>query len=337
MKSWTTLLALALLGASVASAQIVIPKPAPPVLVAPAGGSTLRGQAMAATSFQVKWNQWGVIGSTQQPLPTFFAVCVKPASQAANCSFTPAHFVPTGSIPSVRLFNGLVHSGYQYTLSLPVAGTSIADSLLDIDLTLSVGACRGAGASACSFSPASALYLSARDLRATTISPDHTSTQAVYEHKFRNEGSTEIPNVPFIVSVNEWQALINSMAQCRIDVTAGDVRMNPNVIVFLDSGDGYFMPDYWRIFPTGSPPPPAKVVGMHVWNGGFNIWGANLQFASALPAGLAGQTDYSFPVPGSERAKGFITYTFADSTHLVREFDEANNRRAACNVVPAPN
>ncbi len=337
MKSWKFLPTLALLWATAASAQVItLPKPFPPAVVTPASGATLRGEASARTSLQVTWNHWQVLHTPQQPMPTHFVVCLRPASQMANCSFAPADFVPVGSFQPTRLFSGLVHAGYQYTLSLPLAGMTISDALLDIDLNLSVGACRGPGASTCSFSASSAVFLSARDLRAVNVSSVHTSANAVYQHKFKNEGSTDIPgvpNIPIKVAVNEWQALLNANNQCLLDVNHRDVRLDPNVIVFVVTGDGYWMPDYQRLLAQGATLP--KVVGMHRWTGGGNVPGAVLSFGLSLPHSRTGQVDFSFVLPQALRPRGYITYTYVDSTNVVREFDESNNRRAECDVVPA--
>jgi hypothetical protein len=321
-----------LLGPPAVHAQIVLPKPAAPVLVAPASGATLPGQASGATHLQVQWNQWGVISSPQQPLPTFFVVCLKPASQA-SCNFAASDFQPVGSVSSTRLFNGLTLSGYQYTLALPVAGAPISDALLDVDLTLSVGACRGAGASACSFSAPRPIFLSARDLKPGNVSDGSSNaTHAVYEHEFENLGTTAIPDTPLMmVKVIEWEALLNSSAQCRLDFNAADLVDNPNALLFMEDGSGRWIVDFPKKGKkrdvTGT------VVGIHLWNGGFNIVSDVLPFGMSLMPGRAGSVTKSIAVSAMQRPRGYINVTWVDDTSVVREFDETNNSRAECNVV----
>jgi len=332
MKFLFAFLALASLVSSATFAQIVLPKPAAPVVVSPAVGATLLGSAMGATSLQLQWNQWGVISSPQQPLPTFFVVCLKPASQA-NCTFVASEFQPVGSVPSTRLYNGLTLAGYQYTLALPLAGAPISDALLDVDLTLSVGACRGGGASACSFSAPRALFLSARDLKPGNVSDGRSNaTDAVYEHEFENLGTTAIPDTPLMkVKVIEWEALLNSSSQCRLDYNAADLIDNPNAILFMSDGSGRWIVDFPKKGKkrevTGT------VVGIHLWNGGFNIVSDVLPFGMTLMPGRTGSVTESIPVSAMQRPRGYINVTWVDDTNVVREFDETNNSRAECNVV----
>jgi len=335
MKGLKFILPLALFGASAASAQrFVPPRPVAPALVSPAGGATMRGEAGSATAFQVKFNHWQILNAPQQPMPTHFVVCLKPASQAANCGFAPADFVGVGSLPQpTRLFNGLVHSGYQYTLSLPAIGTTINDGLLDVDLTLSVGACSSAAAIACNFSPESALFLSARDLKPGNVSDGFsTMANAVFDHEFDNLGSTAIPDMPLVViQVIEWQAQLNANEQCRTDLNHADFIDNPNAILFTDDGTGRWIVDLPK--KSGKRVVTGTVVGIHLWNGGAGVFADSLPFGRTLNPGGTGSVQKIVSVPNAQRPRGYINVTWTDQTGVVREFDETNNSRAECSVV----
>jgi hypothetical protein len=339
MRHRTVFLLAALALSCVARAQlIIISNPTPPALVSPQVDATVKGIRNVAgpgntTTLAVSWIEYGILSTLQQPLPSHFVVCVKLASQAQNCAFAPADFKSVGSLDSSKVYNSSWQFvGYQYKYTLPAG--SLTDNSHDEAATWSVGACRGAVASLCSFSAPRALWISTRDLNANHIADRPTSTNAVFVAESMNGGTSTIPSLPFNTSVIAWEALRDPVTgKCRIDIDAMDVQNDPNVIVIMDDGNGQFMVGLPMV--NGHRKPPVKVIGMHRWNGGFNVPGVTAPFGMSLPSGLVAEAaTLSFMLRQADRPKAYAVTMRADTTNAVREFDENNNSGAACKAVP---
>jgi hypothetical protein len=318
--------------------RIIIPNPAPPVLGSPQVDATVKGMANVpgpgnTTTLPFTWIEYGILNTPSQPLPSHFVVCVKLSSQAQNCAFAPGDFKTVGSLASSKVYNAnwqLV--GYQYKYTLPAG--SIADNLHDFALNWSVGACRGAAVSACSFSAPRALWISTVDLNANHIADESTATHAVFVAESMNGGTTTIPSLPFNTNMFAWEALRDlGTGRCRIDIDSMDVQNDPDVIVIMDDGNGRFMVDL--PMENGRRKPPVKVIGMHRWNGGFNVHGVTAPFGMSLPSGLVAEAaTLSFELLPADHPKAYAVTMRADTSYVVREFDENNNSGAACKAVP---
>jgi len=331
-------LAVALLASKFAAAQIVLPpvNPVPtPSLVSPAIDATVRGDAPNATTLKLSWIENGVFPTFTNPLPAYFVVCLKPATQAA-CTFAPADYYAVGAIPSSPAWNGSQVVGYRYTLTLPAG--KIPDTLLDVASDWSVGACRSATVSSCRFSAPRALWISAVDLNAIRSTPPYgarfsdvsTTTNAVYIAQPRNDGTRTIFNVGFHSRANAWDALIDSNYRCRIDIDSPDVRQDPDILVFMNNGFTAWVTTLPIV--NGRRTAPTDVVGMYrAPNHLLITWPAQNRFAFDLPPGRAGDAvTLNFAVPAAPRPRGFILTVQVDDTNLVREYDESNNLSAVC-------
>jgi len=329
-----TLFLIAALSWSAAQAQIVFPPAAPlptPVPISPASGATLKGSSPNLTAIQFRWSENGVFSTPTQPLPSHFVLCIKPTAGAA-CTFAPANFLPVGSLTSSALFNNGHAIGWQYTYTTPAG--SIVDSLLNVDATWSVGACRNAVATNCVFSAARPLYISSVDLSPFNISNDSTSTNAVFTAKANNNGSTTVPSIPFKSVIFAWDAIVNpATGRCEKNINRADLINNADVLVFMDNGANRWL----TTLPMsgGSRVAPALVVGMAFFNNGLGVRGDEDEFGPSLPGGAVGDVaKISFPLPAAQRPKPFVVTMRPDSTYLVREYDEDNNPGAGCEYVP---
>ncbi|HYJ42538.1 MAG TPA: hypothetical protein VEW08_17235 [Steroidobacteraceae bacterium] len=331
------LLVVALTLPSAASAQIVFPPSAllpTPVLSTPAAGATVKGEVPALTTVRFAWVEYGLFSTPSQPLPTHFLVCVKLASQAANCTFGPADFLPVGALPHVTVYDGSLAIGYRYTYDMPAG--SIADSLLNVDTNWAVGACRNAVAANCVFSAPRPLWMSTLDLNAQNIADDSSSTHAIFRAQTRNGGSTNLASIPPVeTSIFAWDAVKDPVtSQCRTDIDSPDVRNDPDIIVIMDNGATRWIQTLPII--NGVRTAPVLVVGMHRWNKGLTVRGEEDFLQYDLPPGGISQnaTTLSFELPKAQRPKPFVVTMTADRNGAVKEFDENNNSGAACESVP---
>lgn len=320
-----------------AFAQIIFPPSAPvptPVPSAPAAGATVMGMAPGLTTLTLSWIEYGLFSSPRQPLPTHFVVCVKLASQAANCTFGPADFKPVGMLPNTPFYNGTQAVGYRYTYNMPAG--SIADNLLNVNTTWAVGACRNAVAANCVFSAPRPLWISALDLNGQNISNISSATHAIFKAQTKNGGSTDIHSSLMIeTSILAWDALRNPMTgTCRIDINSMDVRDDPDVIVITNDGVARWI----RTLPivNGVRTAPVLVVGMHRWDRGLTVRGYEDFLQYDLPPGGISENAVTlkFELPQAQRPKPFVVTMRADSNEVVKEFDEKNNRAASCEYVP---
>lgn len=318
-------------------AQIVFPPSAPlptPVLSAPAAGATVKGEVPALTTVQFSWVEHGLFSTPGQPLPTHFVLCVKLASQVANCTFGPADFLPAGTVPRTTVFSGSQAIGYRYTYGMPAG--SIADNLMNVDTTWTVGACRNAVAANCVFPPTRPLWISTLDLNAQNIADDSSSTRAIFRAQTRNGGSTTLASIPAVeTSILAWDALKDpATLRCRTDINSPDVRNDADIIVIMDNGVARWMQTLPII--NGVRTAPVQVIGMHQWNKGLNVRGEEDFLQYDLPPGgiTENATTLSFDLPKALRPKPFIVTMTADRNGVVREFDENNNSGAACEYVP---
>ena len=111
------------------------------------------------------------------------------------------------------------------------------------------------------------------------------------------------------------------------------VQNDPNVIVIMDDGNGLFMNGIPMV--NGMRKPPVKAIGMHRWNGGFNVRGSTQPLMTSVPSGrVVEAATLSFQLLRADRPKAYAITMRADTTNTVREFDENNNSGAACKAVP---
>jgi hypothetical protein len=331
----TRLRALAgLLGAlgltTLAHAQFgeIKPPPAAPTNVVPATGSTLEGRTGGATMLNaVSWTQFFPTGPGPflNPPATHFLVCMDSYSGAPPpCTIATADFTETIASPSTLLFR----NGNQFTL---VTLRAIADADLNTPYRVTVVACSSLFDRSCR-GTASDVYYSARNIVAAGAGDNGLFTTAInwaIDARASNPGTTAVPGFSGRLDLFEVLGFGNPGRDCRRDVDAADVRMDPTLLAIDEFGTMTPLPALNR--PAGSYVGP-RIAGIFRM-GSFNVAGAFMTSNPSLPASLTtarGVGMVSFGIPSTGLQRTFVVLTRFDTTDAVREYNETDNSSAKC-------
>jgi len=312
-------LALAGLGAtSIASAQIVFPKPAAPAAVLPANGSLERAASPNLTQLAFRWNQSGAFGTPSQPLPTQFVICLMRAGDPP-CAYPGTFLVPaTGGTP---IYNNLQVVGYAYNYT----AQNIADTFIDRALTWAMGSCVGAR---CSYTTTSrSLWLTSKELYAIDVQESFNSGPASGQFEITaqgdNRGSTAsgTTSTEFVM----WGVYNDGPGRCLTNPNRPGLNNADEVI----TNNGSQIP-LGMLGPPGARVAPANTIAIRPAGGSVDY--TIIADSQSLPAGaMSGNlATWRKPFPAVTLPVSYVVRIYVDSSNVLRELNESDNWRAEC-------
>ncbi len=357
---WTRLAAALLLAMPVAAQIPLIVAPATPTNTAPnTWVQRADHNAPIPVTADLQWTG-PVAGSLVQPLASFFAICVYPATATTTCtwmnktwsapasggnglSFTYLYGPPpppqTGSPLSPRAPLAI---GIRYTYRPSV---SLAPGFLNTPLKWRVGACapnsQVVGGMQCSFSAAKDLHFTSIDLVASNADlGDSTPTNLNVEVRAINPGPRDAPAGPFNVRVRIWSAVTeiasNGARLCRTDWNIPSILSNPtNFVVIFGKTEPILLQDILAGVPYDRN--DVVTVAKRGLTGGALIERTGRYTDIPLPANLnSGRFVFGVDVPIGTAMSSIVAVADLDwdrsvsSYGEVVEHNEANNLVARC-------
>lgn len=306
----------------------IIPFPTPlplaPLLGQPAAG-VQRG-TLNNTRPTFTWTQGGLVTTFPQPaVANHFMVCVYPVGGSCTWPGTWSAAATNISRTEIIGLSGIRTGRYSYTFPAPSA---LPNNLLDTDVMWNVGACSTTAQSSCKLGTPRSAYFSTRNLTATDVQFDRTSsnTQGWIRADLivKNDGTSASGAFTTVMILAE---VLTSGGTCLTNPSAPGVQAGDEAIL----RDGSFVP-------ISQLPANAMIVGITRWSLDLDD---QLVQSSSLAAGAefsVGYIDSYFTWRSGETERGYVGGGLADislpgAPSVVREFAESDNTKFECKMV----
>ena len=323
------------------SSQVALAQIVPPGGFPPPGGPTLKPRPASLSALKgvheghigqpltFQWTQYS-FSPLGEPAPSYFVVCVFPAIlSCASASFR--WMVPAASVPRTPIMSGTGATGqvigHAYSFELP---DLLWPSHFDRQLLWTVGSCASGAATSCSFAAADDFWLSTKNVVAVDTFMAFVSSPSGrpfvrFLGQIHNRGSAARINYTFKAREVLYDDATHT---CRTDVTSAyDTGVADRAL--SSSGEELDLSTLARLADGALDVGDRTIVAVYPSSrAALTGWATENLAQNELSMTL----DATLPRP---RPAAFATHLFVDDDDRVVEFDEADNHRTECHVVPA--